>query len=200
MRTRKRKLIGNLLLIVCCLVLLWVLEGRPLPGRWQYRVVERGYFLEPKEILYENRETGVAVSRDSDTLYLYRGSQIRENAFRDGMAWGMVFQGDGLDFYAVEESGQAVRAVLAYCLYSKVEHPDLCYTAEAACVDGVFELPVRDQYEMDDETHWRAEVEHQRDIYDDRYYGYRIHSDYELTITFYDAGGKIVGQIVEETV
>lgn len=195
MRARKRKLLRNLLLIALSLVVLWYAEGRPLSGRLAYRAAEQAYFLDRKEIFDTDQSWGVTISRDAKNLYLCRGGTIRQAPFSNGAAWAMAREDETLVFYAVEESGKAVRAELEERLISGLGLPELIYRAEAEEENGVFRLPVAQRYDFDMDGYGRAEIEHFWDIYNKIYYGNLIHGRYELTITFYDERETVIGAI-----
>lgn len=207
---RKGKLLRNLLLILAALEILWVQAGKPLLLEWEYRRAERSHFLDEKSVIHTWETDGRVLSRDRDTLYLFQldgfsvaDRSIQEFPLTDGAGFAMARNRGSvampMDFIAYEESGKAVSAELRYSVslesgeqydYEMTVLPEgqvfrFCLTLEPSMYTDNGQ-PAYDGVESDAVT----------DIYE-VYQGYRVWSDYELTITFLDEAGNTVARLRE---
>lgn len=189
--TRTGKLIRNLTLCVLILFLFWELAEQPLPLRWDYRRTENAYFLEPKEILLEKEDE--IISRDRGTLYHFSDGTIQSAPIEDGVAWLVLPQwGRVLTILAFDETGTADHAFLRYTVAPDHEDVTLVYEVEAAGENGLFFLPVVDQYE---ETVLDAtETMYKRDI-SEYLRGMSIYSTVRMELILYDTAGEEVHNI-----
>ena len=207
---RKEKLLRNVLLILAALMILWVQAGKPLPLEWEYRRAEQAHFLEEKTILHIWESDGRVLSRDRDTLYLFQldgfsvaDRSIQEFPLTDGAGFVMA-QNRGsvampMDFVAYEETGQAAKAQLRYSL-TRASGEQYDYEMTVLPEGQVFRFCLTLEPSMYTDSGQPAydgnETEAVTDIYE-VYQGYRVWSDYELTITFLDEAGNIVDELRE---
>jgi len=189
--TRTGKLIRNLLLCVLILFVFWELADQPLPLRWDYRRTEKAYFLSPKEILLE--KDAEIISRDRGKLYHFSGGTISGAPIEDGAAWMVLPQwGRPLTFLVLDDTGQAVRASVRYTVTPDEAEETLVYEVEAAGEQGLFFLPVEDQYE--NHRLQSTETMYKRDI-TEYLRGMQIYSAVTVELTLWDAAGALVRQI-----
>lgn len=207
---RKEKLLRNVLLILTALVILWVRAGKPLPLEWEYRRAEQAHFLEEKTILHIWEADGRVLSRDRDTLYLFQldgfsvaDRSIHEFPLTEGAGFVMA-QNRGsvvmpMDFVAYEETGQAAKAQLRYSL-TRAGGEQYDYEMTVLPEGQVFRFCLTLEPSMYTDSGHPAydgnETETVTDIYE-VYQGYRVWSDYELTITFLDEAGNTVAELRE---
>lgn len=189
--TRTGKLLRNLLLCALIVFLFWELADQPLPPRWDYRRTEKAYFLEPKEILLETE--AAVISRDRGALYHFSDGTIQSAPIEDGTAWMVLPQWNRpLTILAFDETGTADYAFLRYTVAPDHEDVTLVYEVEAAGENGLFFLPVVDQYE---ETVLDAtETMYKRDI-SEYLRGMSIYSTIGMELILYDTAGKEVHNI-----
>lgn len=189
--TRRGKLIRNLILIVLILGVFWMLLEQPLPLRLDYRRTEKAYFLSPKEILL--KRDGEVVSRDSENLYYFSDGRIQSAPLEDGTGWLVLPQwGRDLTFLVFEETGSAVRADLRYTVTPDETTDTLIYETGVVGAQGVFFLPVMDQYENNEMQ--STETLYKRDI-TEYLRGMQIYSAVTVELTLWDAAGELVRQI-----
>lgn len=198
-RGRVRKTVQNLLLVLLLLTAAWLAAGRPLPLRMEYRRAERAYFMEKKEILWQEGDR--LLSRDGENLYLFQktgffvpvsNGSILTFPLENGVGYAMAADAgeQPLTFYAYAGGAAAVR--LRYALTQEGEtEPAYLYELTADTGEnGVFCLPLK--LASDNGRSYQADEEAAAtDIYE-AYQGYRISTDYALTITFYDADGSVM--------
>lgn len=211
--SRTGKLIRNLLLVLAVLVFLWCWEGQPLPLRMAYRRAEKGHFIGENRIVLEDRDEGRVISLGKRKLYLFsrRGWWLPENTIvtcpvEDGLAWGVF--GLSKDPYtaltvAAYEAGETARTGrLRYTVTPMdPEAEPLVYTVEAEAQNGVFLFPIRYQNLTATKSGRPAIIGVESEYIEAMLAwknGFRIGSDYTLTMEFYAADGSVTAAYSEE--
>lgn len=204
------KLMGNLLLIAVCAFLLWSLKGKPLNLAASYNRALRSHFIDdPPSTLTVWPQQGRVLAKREDTLYLYQqdswgvpDESIQTFPIQDGMGFCMARNNElelPLEIFAYEESGKAASAKLWYAI--SYEGETLAEYERSGWKHGnLFEFQVNVEpsgYTEDGSPYYDGDTQEiVTDVYE-VWQGYNIWANYELTITFYDEAGAVIGEIYE---
>ena len=204
------KLIRNVLIIVVCLFLFWSLKGKPLPREWAYARAVQSNFWDDSDWARLWQDKGRILCRSEDALYLYQqdgwwvpDESIQQFPLENGMGYAMAIHSDPatpLEIFAYEDSGKAVMAELEYTLFSEAGREMQAHQSVVQKSQEIFHFTVTVEpisYTEDGRPAYDGnEPENYKAIYE-QYLGNNIWQEYELTMTFYDADGNVVGEISE---
>lgn len=129
---------------------------------------------------------------------------IQSFLLENGVGYAMAIHTDlamPIEFFACEESGAAVLAKLDYTLFSEAGREMQSFQSAVQKSGEIFHFTVTVEptafTEDGDPGYDGNESENYKAIYE-KYQGYNIWQGYDLTITFCDESGTVVGEITEK--